>query len=552
MKVRTVRGGEVDVKELLNACEEAGIFCRTEILRALFAAGLYDQLLDLCERKYANDAYALRLCARALFIKGEYAKALETFERSARIGWEFLKSHPQCNLKLYSTRADCLAFTISLLKTFGRECIRDRETVVHRYPAMSEVVTGKFGSLEKAIKIVELRFATEERIYNLKQYLKNRHKPQHTLERIREQQKQRSEYRKVLSALDEVRELMAKGCFCQAAELARALYTGSAFDDITTVRFGALYLQALFLAGKFKEYLEARRNWAGPVKLYKPDLSDPYLNAVLAAGEKLQPEDIPFWETPFLKCHRNDVLKYLNQKLKEFERNKGEDLLRYITKMHSKDIYSTEEALELVLAIYIPYNGEPSKDYTWEKDRDFLKAILKTTPIRHILQRFYKISQQREFKIFVNSVLGEDAVDGENIVRTYIGVPIRGKGWVKQSEVLRILRTGLAPLEVRAEYSPPFLCGLRYDVYVPALKLAVEYQGEQHYKPVERFGGIEGFRRTRERDLEKARLSRENGITIEYIRYDEDISERCNEIIRKYKPNEVGENSKNANEIHVD
>jgi len=86
---------------------------------------------------------------------------------------------------------------------------------------------------------------------------------------------------------------------------------------------------------------------------------------------------------------------------------------------------------------------------------------------------------------------------------------------------------------------PTFLAGLRYDVYIPELRLAVEYQGEQHFRPIEAFGGKEGFLRTVERDRLKAQLSKINGVRVEYIRYDEDILQRCQEIIQKYKPKDL-------------
>jgi hypothetical protein len=41
------------------------------------------------------------------------------------------------------------------------------------------------------------------------------------------------------------------------------------------------------------------------------------------------------------------------------------------------------------------------------------------------------------------------------------------------------------------------------DIWFPQIKLAIEYDGKQHYEPVERFGGEEEFRLTKQRDTIK-------------------------------------------------
>ena len=65
---------------------------------------------------------------------------------------------------------------------------------------------------------------------------------------------------------------------------------------------------------------------------------------------------------------------------------------------------------------------------------------------------------------------------------------------------------------------------MSYDVYICGLKTAIEYQGKQHFEPVEYFGGAESFQGQQERDKLKAELSRENGVKLVYINYWEDIT----------------------------
>jgi len=71
---------------------------------------------------------------------------------------------------------------------------------------------------------------------------------------------------------------------------------------------------------------------------------------------------------------------------------------------------------------------------------------------------------------------------------------------------------------------------------IPKIDLAVEYQGEQHFKPIEIFGGEKGFQENKERDKRKKMLCEANGIRLEYINYDQDMLERIKEIYIKYYP----------------
>jgi len=55
--------------------------------------------------------------------------------------------------------------------------------------------------------------------------------------------------------------------------------------------------------------------------------------------------------------------------------------------------------------------------------------------------------------------------------------------------------------------------------------VAIEYQGKQHYEPVEFFGGREGYRSNRERDDRKRRVCRSNGVKVVYWDYDKPLTE---------------------------
>lgn len=123
----------------------------------------------------------------------------------------------------------------------------------------------------------------------------------------------------------------------------------------------------------------------------------------------------------------------------------------------------------------------------------------------------------------------------ENEVRQSIGLPLVGEGWVSEMQTLNTVRKVFNMYHVEHQASPFWLSPQRYDIYIQELKIAIEYQGEQHFRPIQHFGGDEEFKNIRLRDEKKKRISLQNGIRIEYIRFDEDIDKRVNEIFETYK-----------------
>ena len=58
-----------------------------------------------------------------------------------------------------------------------------------------------------------------------------------------------------------------------------------------------------------------------------------------------------------------------------------------------------------------------------------------------------------------------------------------------------------------------------YDFHLPDLNIVIEYDGQQHFRPVEFFGGEEAFRETVRRDADKNRLAKELGLHMVRIPY---------------------------------
>lgn len=72
---------------------------------------------------------------------------------------------------------------------------------------------------------------------------------------------------------------------------------------------------------------------------------------------------------------------------------------------------------------------------------------------------------------------------------------------------------------------------LRFDFYLPKLKTCIEYDGEQHFKPLEYWGGEEGFKKRKINDQIKNKFGSENNIKILRIKFDENIEEKLQHFI---------------------
>ena len=72
---------------------------------------------------------------------------------------------------------------------------------------------------------------------------------------------------------------------------------------------------------------------------------------------------------------------------------------------------------------------------------------------------------------------------------------------------------------------------LRFDFYLPEKDIFIEFDGEQHYKPIDRFGGQEGFNETLKRDNAKNEWCEENNKQLIRIKYGENVVDKLNQII---------------------
>lgn len=74
------------------------------------------------------------------------------------------------------------------------------------------------------------------------------------------------------------------------------------------------------------------------------------------------------------------------------------------------------------------------------------------------------------------------------------------------------------------QYSPTWLNGQSIDVFLPEESIGIEYQGKQHFEPIDFFGGEEQLLENARRDITKLNLCEDNGVTLYYWNYDQRVS----------------------------
>jgi hypothetical protein len=113
-----------------------------------------------------------------------------------------------------------------------------------------------------------------------------------------------------------------------------------------------------------------------------------------------------------------------------------------------------------------------------------------------------------------------------NAVRRELRVPPIGERHTSETALYRIIERLYPGHEVVHHYRATWLGRLELDVCIPALNLAVEYHGFQHFQPIAAWGGSESLEKVRARDDKKACLCRAQGLSLVVFTYHESIEPR--------------------------
>jgi len=150
----------------------------------------------------------------------------------------------------------------------------------------------------------------------------------------------------------------------------------------------------------------------------------------------------------------------------------------------------------------------------------------------------YASSFKVKYGAYIEKIRIENEIDereAENIVREIKGVAKIGEKWINETLLFNYIEMLFPNYDVQREASPFWIGKQRLDTFIPDLNIAIEYQGEQHFKSVPIFGGKEGLKRTKERDKKKKDKCKKNNIELIFFTYKDNLSEQLvNKRLKKF------------------
>ncbi len=200
---------------------------------------------------------------------------------------------------------------------------------------------------------------------------------------------------------------------------------------------------------------------------------------------------------------------------------------------HEEIIARAEKAVEGALKKFGEDHSKRHKDrYEYEKSwLDKLKSMSKeeieqrkvgyANYLKNEEQKQNKLSSLPPFRKNLFALLRQ----AENAVRQTHNVPAVGEGWVSETELFYRIKQLLPDREVIHHGKPLWLERQHLDIWIPSLNIAVEYQGLQHFKAIDFFGGEKSFQRNLERDARKKKLCADNGTSLIEVPYDTSLND---------------------------
>jgi len=113
----------------------------------------------------------------------------------------------------------------------------------------------------------------------------------------------------------------------------------------------------------------------------------------------------------------------------------------------------------------------------------------------------------------------------ENFLRQKLNLPYKNESWISEVMLLRTLERELSSLTFIHQAKFGWLGRQSLDIYIIEKKIALEYQGVQHFRSVDYFGGQVALNKTKIRDKRKIDLCLENGISLIHVLPNYDLKE---------------------------
>lgn len=181
------------------------------------------------------------------------------------------------------------------------------------------------------------------------------------------------------------------------------------------------------------------------------------------------------------------------------------------------------DAISHVSPIRVDGYEEKPNEHGWY-DR---KNVFRSESVKRLyIPNYVKDLIQHNYRVIIK--------ESENIIRENKGhYKIRGQ-FKSENTVYKNLREIIGnKIRIIREKHIYSEGSKRLDFYLPDYNVAIEYNGIQHYKPVDFFGGLDGLKSVQNSDKLKQEYCSHHEIKLYIIKYDDDIRSKLNDIINE-------------------
>lgn len=185
-----------------------------------------------------------------------------------------------------------------------------------------------------------------------------------------------------------------------------------------------------------------------------------------------------------------------------------------------EDLYT-----EIIIKLYRKYDKEINLcEFPEEINSECEKSIKQIRALNKFLEENHpayireKLSGKKDFYEMLDRFKNKYNVINQDLIAKGEYNP----KWKSEYELFQLLKKEYN--DAIYQYRARWLGYQSLDIFIPSESLAFEYQGQQHYKPVEVFGGMEHFQLQIKLDKKKRELCILNNVKLIEWRYDEPIS----------------------------
>lgn len=230
----------------------------------------------------------------------------------------------------------------------------------------------------------------------------------------------------------------------------------------------------------------------------------------------------------------NTVNKIADNILNEHHQTDGDNFLRSFLTNYDWQALSENDVLEIADECEYLYSirkfknafkkssSQPTKTYT------FFQSVLMDMVHTKEMSNFDGMKFQTEISVradkpevelkTINPVLELAIIaksksllrEAENLLREKRELPRIGEGWISETKLYQEIKKHFDDTAVVQHARPEWLKPQHLDVFLPLHKIAIEFQGAQHIRPVDYFGGEKAFKQQKKRDERKLKLCQEN------------------------------------------